>query len=176
MKSNTGKQRLGMPDLRMSWFCSLVSYHWQELMESNSRCGISDHAIATLSLMQLQMAPELDFQAALNMTFSTFWHLHFVTQTTFFQKCLLCVCYWFIGLYPWHSLLLSIRSVYGSSILLHRFFCCRVNSCSSRESFVMVNEGRIKCCCVWENLHLSLTNPFLLWISWHRLPWGMLTF
>lgn len=177
MKSNTGKQRLGMPDLRMSWFCSLVSYCWQELMESNSRCGISDHTIATLSLMQLQMAPELDFQAALNLAFSTFWPLHIVTQTTFFQKCLFFVC-----------VTDSLDCIHGihyyclSGVSMSLQYCCtdfsaaELTLVSSRESFVMVNEGRTKCCCGWENLHLSLTNPFLLWIPWHRLPWSMLTF
>lgn len=145
MKSNT--LRLGMPDLRMSWFCSLVCYHWQELMEWSSGCGISDHAIATLSLMQLQMAPELGFQAALNLAFSTFWPLDFVTQIIFFQK------YLFLSVTDSLDCIHDIHCYRLSGMFESLQHCCTDFSAAeltlvcSRDGFVVVSEGRTKSCC-----------------------------
>lgn len=64
--------RAGSAVPRVSRFCSLVCYRWQEPVEWSSGCGIGDRATATLSLMLLQLAPEFGFQGALNWVFSAF--------------------------------------------------------------------------------------------------------
>lgn len=161
MKSNT--RRLGIPDLRMSWFCSFVCCHWQELVEWIRGCRVSDHAIATLLFVQLQEAPVLGFQA-----FCTIWPLDFVTQTIFFQKylffCMLLI-HWIVSV---TFLLSSIRRVWVSSALLHRFLCCSVN-CSQQGEFCYGEWGEHLIL-----LGLSLTSPFPLWIALYWLPWSML--
>lgn len=121
-------------------------------MERNSRCGISDHAIATLSLMQLQMAPESGFQAALNLAFSTFWLLDFVTQIILFQKYLFFLC-------VTDSLdrIHDIHCYCPSGVFESLQHCCtdfsaaELTPVSSRESFVMASEGRTKSCCLGES-------------------------
>lgn len=62
------------------------------------------------------------------------WHfLHFdswLSSPNNISKIILFLCVFcgFIGSYPCNSLLLSGRSVWVSSALLHRFFCCWINS------------------------------------------------
>lgn len=134
--------KVGNADLRISWFCSLVCSHWQELMEWNSGCGVSDHVIITL--IQLQMATKLGFQA-LNLAFSTFLPLDFVTQILF-QK----YHFWYVTdsldcIHDIHCYPLS--GVFESQYFCRDFSVEELTLLSSRESFIMVREGRTKSSC-----------------------------
>lgn len=156
-----------MPDLRMSWFCSFVCHHWQELMEWNSGCEAGDHAIATLLLRLLDSLKSHIFQLLSS------WICN--TNNNLLKIAFLCVTDYLDHVHDIHSSCLS-------GVLESLQHCCKDFSAAGLTLLAAGRNRRVLPWGVGSGFSLagkilsSVTYPFFLWIPWYGLSWGTLLF